>query len=82
MFGLQELLESTIEESLASGDLDQYPNNELESSVTDMIPGLVDDMASTQSTAESEGSGSEGSDRWPCTVPPQVGLGNCYLAVD
>ena len=46
MFGLQELLESTIEELLASGDLDQYPNNELESSVTDMIPGLVDDMAS------------------------------------
>ena len=37
---------------------------------------------STQSTAESEGSGSEGSDRWPWTVPPQVGLGNCYLAVD
>ena len=24
----------------------------------------------------------EGSDRWPWTVPPQVGLGNCYLAVD
>ena len=46
MFGLQELLESTIEESLASEDLDQYPINELESSVTDMIPGLVDDMAS------------------------------------
>ena len=46
MFGLQELLESTIEESLASGDLDQYPNNDLESSVTDMIPGLVDDMDS------------------------------------
>ena len=46
MFGLQELLESTIEESLARGDLDQYPNNELESSVTHMIPGLVDDMAS------------------------------------
>ena len=46
MFGLQELLESTIEESLASGELDRYPNNRLESSVTDMIPGLVDDMAS------------------------------------
>ena len=40
MFGLQELLESTIEESLASGELDRYPNNKLESSVTDMIPGL------------------------------------------
>ena len=38
--------------------------------------------SSTQSTAESEGPGSEGSDRWPWTVPPQVGLGNCYLAVD
>ena len=36
MFGLQELLESTIEEMLASGDLDQYQNNELESSVADM----------------------------------------------
>ena len=46
MFGLQELLESTIEESLASRDLDQYPNIDLESSVTDMIPGLVDDMTS------------------------------------
>ena len=46
MFGLQELLESTIEESLASRDLDQYQNSELESFVTDMIPGLVDDMAS------------------------------------
>ena len=31
MFGLQELLESTIEETLASGGLDQYPTNELES---------------------------------------------------
>ena len=36
MFGLQELLESTIEETLASGDLDQYPTNELESSVDDI----------------------------------------------
>ena len=46
MFGLQEVLESTIEEMLASANLDQYPNNELESSVTDMIPGLSDDIAS------------------------------------
>ena len=38
MFGLQELLESTIEETLASRTLDQ-------SSVDDMIPGLVDNMA-------------------------------------
>ena len=45
MFGLQELLESTIEGMLASGDLDQYPNNEWESSVADMIPGLVDNTA-------------------------------------
>ena len=45
MFGLQELLESTIEEMLASGDLDQYQNNELESSVADMMPGLIDDTA-------------------------------------
>ena len=45
MFGLQELLESTIEETLASGGLDQYPTNELESSVDDMIPGLVDNTA-------------------------------------
>ena len=42
----------------------------------------LDQRTSTQSTAESEGPGSEGSDRWPWTVPPQVGLGNCYLAVD
>ena len=46
MFGLQELLESTAEELLASRDLDQYPKNESESSVADMIPGLVDDIAS------------------------------------
>ena len=45
MFGLQELLESPIEEMLASGDLDQYQNNELESSVADMMPGLIDDTA-------------------------------------
>ena len=44
MFGLQELLESTIEETLASRDLDQHPTNELESSVDDMIPGLVDNI--------------------------------------
>ena len=44
MFGLQEILESTIEEMLASGDIDQHPNSELESSITDMIPGLVDEI--------------------------------------
>ena len=46
MFGLQEILESTIEEMLASGHLDQHPDNELESSVADMIPGLSGDVAS------------------------------------
>ena len=46
MFGLQELLESTIQESLASGTIDQYPNGALESRLTDMVPGLVDDVAS------------------------------------
>ena len=46
MFGLQELLESTIEEMLVSGDLDQHPDIELESSGTDMIPGLAGDIAS------------------------------------
>ena len=45
MFGLQELLESTIEETLASRDLDEYPTKELESSFEDMIPGLVDNTA-------------------------------------
>ena len=45
MFGLQERLESTIEEMVESGDLNQIPNNELESIFTDMIPGLVDDTA-------------------------------------
>ena len=46
MFGLQEILESTIEEMLATGHLDQHPDNDLESSVTDMIPGLSSDIAS------------------------------------
>ena len=46
MFGLQELLESTIEESLASVDLEQYPNSDLESLIAEIVPGLVDDMAS------------------------------------
>ena len=45
MFGLQERLESTIEEMVESGDLNQIPTNELESSFTDMIPGLVDNIA-------------------------------------
>ena len=46
MFGLQELLESTIEEMLANGNVGKYPTNELKSSVEDMIPGLVDETAS------------------------------------
>ena len=46
MFGLQEILESTTEEMLASGVVGQHQNNDLASSVTDMIPGLVDDVAS------------------------------------
>ena len=46
MFGLQELLESTIEESLASVDLERDPNKDLESLIDDIVPGLVDDMAS------------------------------------
>ena len=44
MFGLQERLESTIDEMVESGDLNQIPNNELESIFTDMIPGLVDNI--------------------------------------
>ena len=46
MFGLQELLESTVAEALARGDLDQYPTKELELSINEMIPGLVDNTAS------------------------------------
>ena len=46
MFGLQELLESTTVEALASGDLGQQPDDDLTSSVSDMIPGLADDIAS------------------------------------
>ena len=46
MFGLQEILESTIEEMLATGHFDQHSDNDLESSVTDMIPGLSGDIAS------------------------------------
>ena len=45
MFGLQEILESTMEGMLADGSLDQLPNDELESSVTGMIPGLTDEIA-------------------------------------
>ena len=45
MFGLQELLESTIEEMLANENFDQHQISELESSVTDMIPGLADQIA-------------------------------------
>ena len=40
MFGLQELLESTVAEALARGDLDQYPTKELELSINEMIPGF------------------------------------------
>ena len=46
MFGLQEILESTIEDMLASGHFDQHPDNELESTVTDMITDLSGDIAS------------------------------------
>ena len=46
MFGLQESLEATIEKMLASGDITQHSDNGLESSAADMIPGLVDDIAS------------------------------------
>ena len=46
MFGLHDLLETTIEETLVSGDLDQYLDNELESYVKDKIPGIVNDMGS------------------------------------
>ena len=46
MFGLQELLESTIEESLASVDLERDPNKDLESLIADIVPGLMDDIAS------------------------------------
>ena len=45
MFGLQEILESTIEEALASGSLDQLSDIELESNVTGMMPGLSDEIA-------------------------------------
>ena len=55
MFGLQEILESTIEEMLATGHLDQHSDNDLESSVTDMIPGLSGDIASIQSNQEWQG---------------------------
>ena len=46
MFGLQELLESTIEKMAASGDITQHSDNGFESIPTDIIPGLVDDIAS------------------------------------
>ncbi len=46
MFGLHELLESTIEKMAASGDIAQHSDKGFESIATDMIPGLVDDIAS------------------------------------
>ena len=46
MFGLQEILESTIEKVSASRHLDQHPDKELESSVADVIPGLSGEIAS------------------------------------
>ena len=45
MFGLQELLESTLEELVENGHLDQYPSNDLESRISDVIPDIVDDIA-------------------------------------
>ena len=45
MFGLQELLESTIEEMSTSRDVDKYPTTELESRLDEMIPDLVDNTA-------------------------------------
>ena len=45
MYGLQELLESTIEEFVVNGHLDQYPSNDLEAHISDVIPNLVDDIA-------------------------------------
>ena len=46
MYGLQELLESTIEEFVVNGHLDQYPGYDLESRISDVIPDLIDDIAS------------------------------------
>ena len=45
MYGLQELLESTIEEFVVNGHLDQYPGNDLESRICDVIPELADEIA-------------------------------------
>ena len=45
MFGLQELLESTLEEFVENGHLDQYPSNDLEQRISDVVPDLIDDIA-------------------------------------
>ena len=45
MFGLREVLESTLEEILARENLVHLSENELESIVADMIPSLLDDAA-------------------------------------
>ena len=46
MYGLQELLESTIEEFAVNGHFDHYQGNDLESHISDVIPDVVDDIAS------------------------------------
>lgn len=46
MFGLRELLESTTEELLANGELDQVPNDDLDDLLSETILGFVDDLAS------------------------------------
>ena len=46
MFGLHELLESTIQQMLERVQLEQRSFDELESSFTEMIPGLTDEIAS------------------------------------
>lgn len=46
MFGLHELLESTIQKTLESRQIEQHMYDELESRITEMIPGLSDEIAS------------------------------------
>ena len=47
MFGLHERLESALEEMLASEDSHKQSNDKLESRLTDILPGLVDDLANS-----------------------------------
>ena len=46
MYGLQELLESTIEEFVVNWHFDQHLGNDLESRISAVMPDLVDDIAS------------------------------------